>query len=252
MSRYFCDLHIHSCLSPCGDEDMTPGNIAGMAVLNGLNIVALTDHNSAKNCPAFFGQAKALGLIPVAGMELTTAEDIHVICLFPDLEGALAFDRFVEEHRPQIPNRADIFGRQLLIGEDDEPTGEYPWLLINASDLSLEDAYREVTARGGACYPAHIDRPANGIVSTLGEFSDSPPYTAYELKDAEKDGEYKERFPRRAGLVRTVASDAHYLQDISEASFSLEIDDEPYSSDFVRRNLIRRLRGETKGGSLDG
>ena len=91
MREYACDLHVHSCLSPCGDEDMTPGNIAGMAVLNGLDIVALTDHNSSKNCPAFFAQAKAQGIIPVAGMELTTAEDIHMICLFRTLEDALSF-----------------------------------------------------------------------------------------------------------------------------------------------------------------
>ena len=166
MSRYYCDLHIHSCLSPCGDRDMTPGNIAGMAMLNRLNIVALTDHNSCANCPAFFKQAKALGLIPVAGMELTTAEDVHVVCLFRTLEDAMAFGRFVEEHRPAIANRPEIFGEQILIGEDDEPTGEYPTLLIHASDLSLEDAYREVNARGGVCYPAHIDRPSNGIVET--------------------------------------------------------------------------------------
>ncbi|MBQ7294379.1 MAG: PHP domain-containing protein, partial [Clostridia bacterium] len=61
MSSYRCDLHIHSCLSPCGDDDMTPGNIVGMSLLNGLQIVALTDHNSVKNCPAFFKIAKANG-----------------------------------------------------------------------------------------------------------------------------------------------------------------------------------------------
>ena len=79
MSLYHCDLHIHSCLSPCGDNDMTPGNIVGMSLLNGLQIVALTDHNSVKNCPAFFKIAKANGIIPVAGMELTTSEDVHAV-----------------------------------------------------------------------------------------------------------------------------------------------------------------------------
>ena len=82
MNRYYYDLHIHSCLSPCGDNDNTPNNIAGMATLCGLNIVALTDHNSCKNCPAFFAAAKKYGIIPIAGMELTTSEDIHIVCLF--------------------------------------------------------------------------------------------------------------------------------------------------------------------------
>jgi predicted metal-dependent phosphoesterase TrpH len=95
MTKYSYDLHIHSCLSPCADDDMTPANIAGMAAVQGLGIAALTDHNSAKNCPAFFRHAKKYGIVPIAGMELTTAEDIHVICLFPTLENALEFDEIV-------------------------------------------------------------------------------------------------------------------------------------------------------------
>ena len=102
MNRYYYDFHIHSCLSPCADNDMTPGNIAGMAALAGLQIVALTDHNSCRNCPAFFAAAKKYGIIPIAGMELTTAEDIHVVCLFERLDDALRFndevDRLDIEH----------------------------------------------------------------------------------------------------------------------------------------------------------
>ena len=99
---------MHSCLSPCGDDDMTPNNIAGMGVLNGLNIMALTDHNTSKNCPAFFKAAKKNGIIPIAGMELTTAEDIHIVCLFPELEAAMEFDNTVDLHRIKYPNRTDI------------------------------------------------------------------------------------------------------------------------------------------------
>ncbi|MBQ8415285.1 MAG: PHP domain-containing protein, partial [Clostridia bacterium] len=117
MNRYYYDFHVHSCLSPCADNDMTPNNIAGMAALAGLNIVALTDHNSARNCPAFFAAAKKQGIIPVAGMELTTAEDIHMVCLFEHLENALAFNDAVDTFRIRIPNRVDIFGEQLLTDE---------------------------------------------------------------------------------------------------------------------------------------
>ena len=97
MNKYFYDLHVHSCLSPCGDDDNTPNNLAGMATLCGLNIVALTDHNTAKNCPAFFEAAKRQGIIPVAGMEVTTSEDIHAVCLFETLEGAMEFDREIDK-----------------------------------------------------------------------------------------------------------------------------------------------------------
>ena len=117
MNRYFYDLHVHSCLSPCADDDMTPNNIAGMAALKGLQIVALTDHNSCKNCPAFFEACRRNGIIPVAGMELTTAEDIHVVCLFEELESAMAFDREIERHLSPIRNRPEIFGNQWILDE---------------------------------------------------------------------------------------------------------------------------------------
>ena len=84
MNRYYYDLHTHSSLSPCADNDNTPYNLVGMAVLSGINILALTDHNTCKNCPAFFAAAKQYGIIAVAGMELTTAEEIHVVCLFEE------------------------------------------------------------------------------------------------------------------------------------------------------------------------
>ena len=245
MTKYYCDLHIHSCLSPCGDDEMTPANIAGMAVVNGLNIVALTDHNSSKNCPAFFKQAKKLGIIPVPGMELTTAEDVHVVCLFRELEDAMEFNRYIEERRPKIKNKPEIFGHQHILDENDEICGEEDDLLLNAAFLSIEEAFHEVLKRGGVCYPAHIDRPSNGIIAMLGTFPEEDPvFTAYELKDGDCDAEYREKYPVIQKLARAVSSDAHYLWDISEAGFSVELDDETYSSSKVRNALIDYLLGK--------
>ena len=104
MKKYYYDLHIHSCLSPCGDDDSTPDSILGMGELNGLDLMALTDHHTCKNCPAFFEAAEKHGILPVAGMELTTAEDIHVVCLFPDLESALSFSEEIDKRRIEIKN----------------------------------------------------------------------------------------------------------------------------------------------------
>ncbi len=248
MSRYLCDLHIHSCLSPCGDEDMTPGNIAGMATLNGLQIVALTDHNSAKNCPSFYKAAKAYGLIPIAGMELTTAEDVHAVCLFRTLEAAMDFDSFVDSRRMKIKNKPDIFGRQLIIDENDEVSGEEEFLLINSSGISLDEAFSEVIKRDGVFFPAHIDRSSNGIISMLGDFPPEPNFTAYELNDIASLEDCRGRFPiiTERGLIHVASSDAHYLTDISENGFPIEIPDEPYSSSLVRNRLIDYLLGLTK------
>lgn len=246
MTPYYCDLHLHSCLSPCADDDMTPANIVGMAALNGLQIIALTDHNSAENCPPFFAEARRRGLIPIGGMELTVSEDIHAVCLFPDLESAMAFDRFVAGRRAHIKNRAEIFGRQLLYGEDDLPRGEIDELLIPATEISLSEAHAEVTRRGGVCYPAHVDRTANGILAVLGDLPPEPRFTAYELHDAERRTSLLCRYPTLSALPHLISSDAHRLEDIAEADFSLPLP-EREREEALRADLISYLRGENGG-----
>ena len=138
------DLHMHSCLSPCGDMDMTPCNIAGMAHLNEIDLAALTDHNTTDNCPAFFKACEEYGIVPVAGMELTTAEDVHLLCVFETLSDATAFGDEVRTHRMKIKNRVEIFGEQPILNERDEKIGEDPYFLPAATDLDLEAAAKDV------------------------------------------------------------------------------------------------------------
>lgn len=243
MSRYYYDLHIHSCLSPCADNDMTPCNIAGMAAIKGLGIVALTDHNSTKNCRAFFAAAKRHGIVPIAGMELTTAEDVHIVCLFPSLEAAEKFDDEYRSFRILYKNRKDIFGDQLILDEEDNVIGEEEHLLLNASTLSIEDAERLAKKYGAAVFPAHIDRDENGIIAALGCVPETPHFHAVEFRDRGKAAEYTKKFGLSDKLILT-DSDAHYLWDISEAENYIELEDEPYSSDLVRRKLIEALSGK--------
>ena len=138
MNRYFYDLHLHSCLSPCAEDDMTPANIAGMGSLCGLQLMALTDHNSCGNCRAFLQACRQYGIVGVPGMELTTAEEIHLVCLFPDLEQAEAFDRAVQTKRFPIRNKPAVFGNQYYMDAEDKVLGEEPNLLIPATRLDLE------------------------------------------------------------------------------------------------------------------
>ena len=240
--KFYYDLHVHSTLSPCGDEDNTPNNICGMASLCDLKILALTDHNTAKNCPAFFHAARKYDIIPIAGMELTTSEDVHVVCLFENLDDALSFDKFVEENRMKIKNRPEIFGNQTIMNENDEPIGEVSDLLINASYISCDEVSSIVSSFGGICYPAHIDREANGIVATLGVFPEFPYFPCAEIHDSEKIGEYKERFPIVSEKPVVVSSDAHYLWDISGRlnCFELDVDDE--TPENIRKKLFERLK----------
>ena len=244
MSRYTYDFHIHSCLSPCADNDMTPANIAGMATLAGIQIMALTDHNTVKNCPAFFKAAKQNGVIPIAGMELTTAEDIHVVCLFETLDEALTFGEEIEKHRILIKNRTDIFGDQFIMDEEDNVIGTDENLLSNATDISVDNVLKLVESFGGVCYPAHVDRTSNGIIATLGDFPPTPKFKCVEFHDKDKISEYKEKYSELSGKRALVSSDAHYLWDIRDADDFIEIDDEPYSSDLVRKRLFEILRCE--------
>ena len=137
--KLFYDLHLHSCLSPCGSEDMTPADLAAMCALAGLDIVALTDHNTCGNCAAFCRAAEARGLLALAGMELCTAEEIHVICLFPDPGRAEEFGRLVYGRLPPIANRPEIFGRQLYMDDGDGVLGEEPRFLGGASSIPLAE-----------------------------------------------------------------------------------------------------------------
>ena len=241
MNRYFYDLHIHSCLSPCADDDNTPNNIAGMASLCGLNILALTDHNSAKNCPAFFEACKRYGIIPIAGMELTTAEDIHVICLFRDLDGSLSFDRFISDHRVLIKNRTDIFGNQLILDGQDNLIGHEEFFLSNATDISIDYVPQIVKEYGGICYPAHIDRQANGIISVLGTFPLTPYFKCIEINRRENIEKYLDEYKLNDKLL-IISSDAHYLTDMRDKENYFELEDEPYSTAFVRSKLFEKLR----------
>ena len=242
MNRYYYDLHIHSCLSPCADDEATPANIAGIAALNGLQIAALTDHNTTRNCPAFCEAAKHYGLIPIPGMELTTSEDIHVICLFRTLEAAVSFDRVIAQERVRVRNRPEIFGDQLVMDADDTILDHEQDLLINETRLSLKDAFLLCQEYGGVCYPAHIDRSSNGILAALGAFPDVPRYTAYELNRADAGEEYRNKYPNIRELSCVVSSDAHALENISEAKHFFELEDEPYSSRLVIENLFAFLQ----------
>lgn len=242
MNKYYYDFHLHSCLSPCGDNDNTPANLAGMATLNHLNVIALTDHNTCRNCPAFFRAAKAQGIIPIAGMELTTAEDIHIVFLFEKLADAISFSDYLETRRILIENRPDIFGDQLIMNEEDEVLNIDPYLLSNATTVTVDECPSLAERFNGICYPAHVDRQANGIIATLGTFPDIEGFRCCEFHDASKIEEYTKLYPAILKRHIIVSSDAHFLWDMKEAEEFFLIDDEPYSSELVRKRIFEALR----------
>lgn len=223
MHELSFDLHLHSCLSPCGDDDMLPSNIVGMAVVKGLDVIALTDHNTSRNCPAFLELAEAYGILAIPGMELCTSEEVHVVCLFPTLEGAMDFDRYVHRRIPPIPNDPAIFGRQLVVNAEDEIIGDESLMLINAANISFDQVHDLVQERSGIMIPAHIEKRTNSLLSNLGMIPEDSKFTCFELKHPGYVEQLRQAHPYLAQCRMITNSDAHYLGDIHEPIHKLSL-----------------------------
>lgn len=243
MNDFYYDLHIHSCLSPCADNDNTPNNLAGMAALCELDIIALTDHNSTKNCPAFFAAAEKYGIVAIAGMELTTSEDIHVICLFEHLSDAIAFGDEIEKRRLLIKNKPNVFGEQLILDAEDNVIGTEEYLLSNATEISIEDVPDLVSKFGGISYPAHIDRMSNGIITILGAFPPTPKFDCVEFHSRDKIDSYLNEYAIK-DKRQIISSDAHYLTDLRDKENYFTLNAEKGDCAAVRRELFRLLGKE--------
>ncbi|MGI6152831.1 MAG: PHP domain-containing protein [Christensenellaceae bacterium] len=214
----FYDLHIHSALSPCADDDMTPNNIVNMARLKQLDIIAVTDHNSAENIPAVQKVAAEAGLAFIPGIELNTAEEVHLLALFADAEAALACGREVYGALPAIPNKPDFFGNQLVMDENDEVIGTLDKLLISALPYSIDECFELVFGYGGHIMPAHVNKGANSVFANLGFMPPHLPVRAVEVfSGAPEMGDVSEYFV-------THSSDAHNLWVVSERENSVEVE----------------------------
>lgn len=239
--RYYYDMHLHSCLSPCGDRDMTPYNLVNMAALNELDIIALTDHNSSKNCPAALEVAKRVGITLICGMELCTDEEIHVVCLFPSLEKAMEFDEYVNSKLLPVKNKPEVFGEQLILNEQDEVVGHEETLLITAANISVENVVSLTEKLGGAAYPAHIDKSSYSILSSLGSIPAECDFKAAEISARGDVASLREKHEILRSVPLILSSDAHYLEDINPRRAWLEL------SEPSAEAVIEALRGKCRG-----
>ena len=217
MKLYY-DLHIHSALSPCGDNDMTPNNIVNMAIIKGLGVIAVTDHNSAGNVRAVTNVAKD-NILVIPGMEVTTSEEVHVLCYFPCVEAAEDMGELVYDSLPRIKNKSDIFGNQYYMDENDEIKREEERLLISATSLSIYKVREEAIKRGGVMIPAHVDKSSYSVHSNLGFMPPDLDINSIEITRQNIENMRK----TYQGYNLFINSDAHYLEDISEAERALDI-----------------------------
>ena len=175
------DFHIHSCLSPCGSDDMTPANIAGMSFLAGLNAIAVCDHNSSLNIEAAAKACSQYGVQYLCGMELCTSEDIHILCYFKDIQAALDFSSHIEENTLKFPNQPEHYGNQNIMDDTDNILGTVEHLLISGCNYSVYEIVDIVHCMGGVCYYAHIDKPSYSVISVLGTVPEDIPIDGVEI-----------------------------------------------------------------------
>jgi len=211
------DLHIHSCLSPCGQDEMTPNNIVGMAFLKGLTAIALTDHNACANVPAVLQVAKQMGVVVVPGMEVTTREEVHALCYFPEWEALVDFSKWLRPHFPEIPNHPRLFGEQWVMNEEDEIIDTCPHMLLSAHDVSIEQIEEQALLRQGVMVPAHINRQRHSVLASLGMMP-------MDLKARTVEVYGYDPVPEAEGFFQIHSSDAHDLGSILEPVFQLEVE----------------------------
>ncbi|SHJ21992.1 hypothetical protein SAMN02745975_01563 [Geosporobacter subterraneus DSM 17957] len=223
MIKAYYDLHIHTALSPCGDEDMTPNNIINMSVIKGLNVIAITDHNSIDNCKACMKIGQKNGILVIPGMELQTKEEIHLLCLFRDLKRAEKFQETVHDKLAAQRNIPQFFGRQLILNEEDCIVGENPRLLITSANISLEDAIEEVSSLAGVVIPAHINKGAYSIIANLGFIPEHLPINTVELFKNTDLEDIQKKYPSLRNYNVLHNSDAHHLWEISEKEHFIEV-----------------------------
>ena len=209
------DLHIHSALSPCADDNMTPSNIVGFAKLQGLDAVAIADHNAIANVKVAMDVGAAFDVVVVPAMELQTAEDIHILCLFEKFENLQSFYNCI--NFADIQNRAEIFGEQLILDEDDNVLGKESRMLLVASGVSVEEVVSLAKQHNGIAVAAHIDREENGMVAILGTVTED--FSVVEISATAN----QQIQCYTTGRKVITNSDAHTLEDIGVADGELEV-----------------------------
>lgn len=219
----YYDFHIHSCLSPCGDMDMTPNNIVNMAMLLGLDTIAVSDHNSIGNVRSCVEVGKACGVTVIPGMEVETAEEVHILTLFPSMDSSEEVYKEVYKSLPDIKNRPDIFGQQVYMDHEDNITGYEEKLLISPTTLSMNKLFDVVKSAGGLFIPAHVDRHSYSILTNLGFIPDDMDIKHIEVsKNVEDLSAYLSSRPDLSDYFIFRNSDAHYLQDIAEKNSCID------------------------------
>lgn len=226
------DLHIHSCLSGCAALEMSPRAIVRRARREGLSALAITDHNSARNLPALAEVCAAEGVSMLAGIEVTTLEEAHVLCFFDVLDDAVSLGEAIFSALPRLRNRPLLFGDQAVVNARDEVLELEPRFLRGAASLSLSELAVRVRERQGLLVAAHVDRLQFSVIHQLGFLPGNIPWDAVEVSAFCSDAEARKIASGRPWIR---SSDAHQLDQIGASWCDCELPE--FSVDSLRRAL---------------
>ena len=216
MTPFKADLHIHTVLSPCGDLEMSPTAIVERALARGLDMIAISDHNTTRQVKVTQRIGRERGLYVLGGVEVTSQEETHCLCYFGDDAGLDAFQAFLDAHLPPIPNDEERFGYQLIVDENDEIVGEEPYHLLNAIDVDIDGIYDEVHRLGGLFVPAHINKGTTSLTSQLGFVPPDLRADALEINFRTTKAEQLKKFAYLKRFNFITDSDAHFIDNVGD------------------------------------
>jgi len=232
LREFKADLHIHTCLSPCSELEMSPRAIVKAAVKKGIDIIAITDHNSAENVIAAIEAAKSTDLTVLAGMEITTSEEAHILALFDDMESIVKLQDIVYDNLMPGVNDEKRFGEQIVVNEKDEVLEFNNRLLIAATELSVYSVVNTIHSLGGLAVASHIDKDVFSIISQLGFIPDNLKFNALEMSCHMDRKRAEELYVIYNSFPWISSSDAHYLDDIGKRTTKFFMN-EPTTADMA-------------------
>ncbi len=215
LRAYTADLHVHTALSPCAAVEMIPPLIVRQALAQGLDLIAITDHNASANAGAVQRAAAGTTLTVLPGMEIQTSEEVHVLCLFDTLEQSLAWQEEVDARMTAEQNVPEVFGEQFVVDETGEFLRHETRLLAGSVAIRFDEVIREVRRRGGLAIPAHVDRPAYSLSANLGFPPPDLSVDALEISAHTTPPAACQRFPWLADYPLVQGGDVHHLEDFA-------------------------------------
>ncbi len=216
LTTYRADLHLHTCLSPCGEDEMKPLAIVRQAKKKGLQVIAICDHNSTKNVRAVCRAGQCEGVAVIKGIEICSQEEVHILGLFDGEDSLQELQQLLDENLSG-QNNPELFGEQCLCDEDDSILGKDTTLLIGATKLSVEKVVDNIHSLGGLAVASHVDRDRFSLFSQLGFVPDRLKIDALEISPLHSVARARNRFPQIKDYPVVRCSDAHRLEEIGTA-----------------------------------